>query len=340
VAGIEPPGAPVREVHGVDPQAIADDILSSTEPLLIRGLVAQWPAVRAARESAQAGLAYLRAHCRNATVGAWRGAPEIGGRFFYNHDMSGFNFEPQRLKLGAVLDELERLHPLDQPPALYVGSTTVDTSLPGFRDANDVALGDRQALMSIWIGNQTRIAAHHDLPDNLACVTAGRRRFTLFPPGELANLYIGPLDLTPAGQAISLVDFAQPDFEKFPRFAQALAQAQVAELEAGDAIFIPSMWWHHVEALERFNVLVNYWWRQSPAHMDSPANALLMAMLSVRDLPPAQRQAWQQLFEHYVFAADAASFEHIPPAARGGLQPLDADAARVLRARLLRSLNR
>jgi hypothetical protein len=210
VAWIEPPGAPVREVHGVDPQAIADDILSSTEPLLIRGLVAQWPAVRAARESAQAGLAYLRAHCRNATVGAWRGAPEIGGRFFYNHDMSGFNFEPQRLKLGAVLDELERLHPLDQPPALYVGSTTVDTSLPGFRDANDVALGDRQALMSIWIGNQTRIAAHHDLPDNLACVTAGRRRFTLFPPGELANLYIGPLDFTPAGQAVSLVDFAPP----------------------------------------------------------------------------------------------------------------------------------
>ncbi len=321
MAGIEPPGAPVRELHGVDPQAIADDILSSTEPLVIRGLVAQWPAVRAARESAQAGLAYLRAHCRDATVGAWRGAPEIGGRFFYNHDMSGFNFEPQRLKLSAVLDELERIHPLAHPPALYVGSTTVDTSLPGFRDANDVALGDRQALMSIWIGNQTRIAAHHDLPDNLACVTAGRRRFTLFPPGELANLYIGPLDLTPAGQAISLVDFAQPDFERFPRFAQALTQAQVAELEAGDAIFIPSMWWHHVEALERFNVL-------------------LMAMLSVRDLPPAQRQAWQQLFEHYVFAADAQQLEHIPPAARGGLQPLDADAARVLRARLLRSLNR
>lgn len=337
---LELAGAAVRELHGVDPQAIADDILTSTEPLVIRGLVAQWPAVRAARESARAGLAYLRAHCRDATVGAWRGAPEIDGRFFYNHDLSGFNFEPQRLKLSAVLDELERVQDATRSPALYVGSTTVDTSLPGFRDANDLALGDRQALMSIWIGNRTRIAAHHDLPDNLACVTAGRRRFTLFPPGELANLYIGPLDFTPAGQAVSLVDFAQPDLERFPRFAQALAQARVAELEAGDAIFIPSMWWHHVEALDGFNVLVNYWWRQSPDHMDTPMNALMMALLSVRDLPQAQREAWRRVFDHYVFAAGEHTAGHIPPSARGSLRPVDPDAARVLRARLLRSLNR
>ena len=330
----------MRELSAVDPQAIADDVLTSTEPLLMRGLVAHWPAVRAALQSAQAGSAYLRGFCRDSTVGAWRGPPEIGGRFFYNHDMSGFNFQPQRMKFHAVLDELGRLGDDPRPSALYVGSTTVDTCLPGFRDANDVSLGDRQALMSLWIGNRTRIAAHHDLPDNLACVVAGRRRFTLFPPSELPHLYIGPLDFTPAGQAVSLVDFACPDLERFPKFAQALARAQVVELQAGDAVFIPSMWWHHVEALDAFNVLVNYWWRQSPAHMDSPMNALLMAMLSVRDLPPAQRLAWRQLFEHYVFAADEQSREHIPRAAQGGLRPLDPDAARVLRARLLKSLNR
>jgi hypothetical protein len=330
----------MRELRGIEPQSIADEVLCSTEPLLIRGLVAQWPAVQAARASASAGLAYLRGFCADATVGAWAGGPDIDGRFFYNHDMSSFNYQPQRLKLSTVLDQLDQLQGQTRPPALYVGSTTVDACLPGFRAANDVALGDRQALASIWIGNRTRIAAHHDLPDNLACVAAGRRRFTLFPPSELPNLYIGPLDFTPAGQAISLVDFANPDLERFPRFPQALAQAQVAELDAGDAIFIPSMWWHHVEALDTFNVLVNYWWRQSPAHMDSPMNALLMAMLSVRDLPPAQRQAWQQLFEHYVFAADAEHSAHIPAAAQGGLRPLDADAARLLRARLLKSLNR
>ena len=330
----------MRELTGLDPQAIPDDLLQSPEPLVLRGLVERWPAVQAGLESAQAASAYLQTLGGDSSVGAWVGPPEIEGRFFYNHDMSGFNFQPQRLKFSAVLDELMRLHSEDKPTALYVGSTTVDTCMPGFRSSNDVALGQRQALMSIWVGNQTRIAAHHDLPDNLACVVAGHRRFTLFPPHALAKLYIGPLDFTPAGQAVSLVDFAKPDLQRFPKFSQALAQAQVVELAPGDAVFIPSMWWHHVEALDRFNVLVNYWWRQSPAHMDSPMNALLMAMLSVRDLPPPQRQAWQELFEHYVFAADERHFAHIPKAVQGGLQALAPDAARVLRARLLKSLNR
>jgi Cupin-like domain len=331
---------PVRELRGLDPQAIAEDLLSSTEPLVLKGLVAHWPAVRAGLESVRSGTAYLRAFYRDATVGAWFGPPEIEGRFFYNHDLSGLNFQPQRLKLGAVFDEIERHLDSARPPAIYVGSTTVDTCLPGFRADNDLALGGRQALASIWIGNRTRVAAHYDVPDNLACVVAGHRRFTLFAPSELDNLYVGPLDFTPAGQSVSLVDLARPDFAKFPKFAQALARARIADLEPGDAIFIPSMWWHHVEALDGFNVLVNYWWRQSPEHMDSPINALMMAMLSVRDLPPAQREAWRRIFEHYVFASGEHTVGHIPASARGSLRTLDPDAARMLRARLLRSLNR
>ena len=113
---------------------------------------------------------------------------------------------------------------------LDVGSTTVDTCLPGFRGENDLGFGERQPLVSIWLGNRTRIAAHHDLPDNIACVVVGHRRFTLFPPEQLENLYIGPLDFTPAGQAISMVDFAKPDLQRFPKFAEAARHAHVAEL--------------------------------------------------------------------------------------------------------------
>jgi Cupin-like domain len=331
---------PLRELHGVAPGAIPDDVLTATEPVLLRGLVAHWPAVRAGLASAADGAAYLRRFYRDATVGAWFGPPEIDGRFFYDDELSGFNFQPRRLKLDAVLDEIERQLGSARPPAVYVGSTTVDTCLPGLRAENDLELGDRDALASIWIGNRTRVAAHFDLPDNLACVVAGHRRFTLLPPDAIDHLYVGPLDLTPAGQPVSLVDFTRPDLARFPKFAQAMARARVAELAPGDALFIPSLWWHHVEALDGFNVLLNYWWRQSPAHMDSPLNALMMAMLSVRDLPPAQRAAWRHLFDHYVFDAGAHTAEHIPPTARGSLQPLDPGAARVLRARLLRSLNR
>ncbi|SFB76201.1 cupin-like domain-containing protein [Massilia yuzhufengensis] len=330
----------IRELTGLTPRDLGPGILESTEPLVLRGLLAHWPAVAAARASTGAADAYLRRFYRDATVTAMLGTPETGGRFFYNEDLSGFNFAPVRVRLDRVLSELERYRGAAKEPAIYVGSTTIDTCLPGFHDENTIDLGGRDALGSIWIGNRTRIAAHYDLPDNLACVVAGRRRFTLFPPQQVANLYIGPLDLTPAGQAISLVDFHDPDLERFPRFAQAMEHAQAAELEPGDALFIPSMWWHHIEALGEFNVLVNYWWRQSPDYMDTPMNALMHALMSVRDLPLEQRKAWQELFRHYVFEADEGTAAHIPEQARHSLGPLDGDAVRAIRAQLLKRMNR
>lgn len=336
---------PVRVVEGVRPDAVPEAVLASAEPLLLRGLVAHWPLVGAARHSAAAADRYLRGFYRDATVGAFFGPPEIEGRIFYNDDMSGFNFQAAKVKLDVVLDGIQRHLADPRPPAFYVGSTTVDTCLPGFRHENDIGLGDIglgdiRPLASIWLGNQTRVAAHYDVPDNIACCAAGRRRFILFPPAELENLYVGPLDFTPAGQAISLVDFRRPDFDRFPRFRQALANAQLAELEPGDALFIPGMWWHHTEALDAFNVLVNYWWRRTPEFMGQPVNVLNHALLSLRDLPAEQRKAWQEIFRFYVFEFDQRSVAHIPEARRGILSPLDDTTSRKIRAQLLSKLNR
>jgi hypothetical protein len=343
--GGQPSGTikPVREISGLKgnrPGDLSDAILTSTEPLILRGLVSHWPLVQAGLQSPAAADAYLRRFYRDAPVVAMLGEPAIGGRYFYNDDLSNVNYVPVRARLDQVLGELADHFQDAEPPAIYVGSTTVDTCLPGLRAENDVDLAGRDALMSIWIGNNSRIAAHYDLPDNLAINACGRRRFTVFPPQQLQNLYIGPLDFTPAGQPISLVDFNAPDLARFPKFAEALQHAQVAELEPGDALFLPAMWWHHVQALERFNILINYWWRQSPDFMDTPTNALMLALLTIRDLPPEQRLAWQELFRHYVFEADEQTTAHIPPTARGVLGPMDASNARALRAQLLQKMNR
>ncbi|HUQ09330.1 MAG TPA: cupin-like domain-containing protein [Steroidobacteraceae bacterium] len=332
----------IAEMAGCDPQSLPAEVLRSSQPVVLRGLVGHWPMARAGRASAEEAAAYLRRFVRDDAPAAvvTVGPPEIGGRFAYNRELSDFNFRRENVPLGVVLNTLLKYAAQESPPAIYVASTTLDTWLPGFRAENDLALGLPDPLASIWIGNRTRIPAHQDLPDNLACVVAGRRRVTLFPPQQLSNLYIGPLDFTPAGQAISLVDIDAPDFERFPRFAEALAHARVAELGPGDAVFIPSMWWHHMQALEDFNVLVNYWWRQSPAWMDTPMNALMLAIMTVRDLPPDQREIWSDVFRHYVFGAGEATDAHIPPGARGVLGPFDEDQARALRARLLQRLNR
>jgi hypothetical protein len=331
---------PIRELAGLRPGDLDDALLTSTEPLVLRGLADAWPLVQAGRASQRAASDYLRRFYRGEQVIALLGKPDIRGRFFYNEDLSGFNFASVRTDLAGVLEELERQHANPVPPALYVGSTEVDAVLPGLRAENDLGLDSRQPFVSIWLGNRSRIAPHYDVPDNIACVAAGRRRFTLFPPEQLANLYIGPLDFTPAGQPISLVDLHAPDLQRFPRFSEALAQAQQAELEAGDAIFIPSMWWHHVEALEAFNVLVNYWWRQSPPYMDTPTSTLMLALLTLRSLPPAQRAAWKEIFRHYIFDSDGSEAAHIPPGARSVLAPLDEGMARGLRGEILNRINR
>jgi hypothetical protein len=283
---------------------------------------------------------YLKRFYQDATVGVLVGGPEIQGRIFYNEDLTGFNFQRRMTKLDVVLETLTKAQADENAPTVYLGSTTIDTCLPGFRGENDLELTAVAPLASIWLGNRTRIAAHYDVPDNLACVAAGRRRFTLFPPDQLTNLYVGPLDFTPAGQAISMVDFAQPDFARYPKFKVALRHAQVADMNPGDAIFIPSMWWHHVEGLDAFNVLINYWWRRSPGHMGTPDSVLLHALLSLRDLPAEQREAWRGIFDHYVFEPDEDTVRHIPERSRGVLAPLGDAAARGLRALLLNRLNR
>ncbi|WP_150531559.1 cupin-like domain-containing protein, partial [Staphylococcus aureus] len=138
----------------------------------------------------------------------------------------------------------------------------------------------RSGLAASWIGNRTPARARHDIARTLAGCAAGRRRVPLVPPDQIANLGPGPLGPPPGGQVISMVAFAEPDFARHPRFREAMAAAQVAELEPGDLLFYPALWWHHVEALARFNILVNYWWNDAPAFLDTPQTTLLHAMLS------------------------------------------------------------
>ncbi len=268
------------------------------------------------------------------------GDAALKGHVSYLPDMSAPNVTRQTMPLSAVFDIYEK-HASDvEAPLYYVASTSPEDCLPGLTAANPMQLGDRRLLESIWIGNQSRIPAHYDLPDNIACVVAGRRRFTLFPPEQLENLYVGPLDMTPAGQPISVVDFHAPDFETYPKYKKALEAAITADLAPGDAIFIPSMWWHQVEGLESFNVLMNYWWRQSPAYMGPPVDALNHALMTIRDLPPAQKQAWHHIFNHYVFENTEETVAHIPEERRSVLAPMTDMMVRRLRAYLLNRLNR
>jgi hypothetical protein len=309
---------PLPERRGVDLKTFREEIAPTYRPCVLRGLGTDWPAVQAGSSSPEAFSGYLKRLDRGLEVEALVGPAAIGGRFFYGAGPTGFNFERRRMPISRTLDLLLSLRGDERPPAVYSGAVPAADHLPGFQAENPMALLDPSVRPRLWVGNAVSVAIHHDLSDNIACVLAGRRRFTLFPPEQVANLYIGPLDHTIAGQPVSMVALEDPDLERYPRFAEALTAAQTAELGPGDAIYIPSLWWHAVKASAPVNALANYWWNAQP-QPGAPFHALIHGILGVSQLEPAQRRAWRAIFDHYVFRLDGDPAAHLAPEQRGVL---------------------
>lgn len=338
----EPPAATttrVAERAAVDAVTFRAEVAGEYRPLVLRGQARHWEAVRSAGQGDRAIAAYLAQFGGGQPLEVMIGPPEIGGRFFYRDDMRGFNFERQAVPLRSLLGELVRLAEAGDaaPPALYASAAAAPAHLPGWDQANPLDLPPPDAVPRLWIGNATQVATHFDASPNLAVCVAGRRRFTLFPPEQVANLYLGPLDNTLAGPPSAMPDPDAPDSDRYPRFAEALRHAQVAELEPGDALFVPALWWHHVRASARFNVLVNYWWAYDRS--GEPFTALVHALMSVRDLPADQKRAWRAWFDHLVFGDDGdAAAAHLPDHAKGIIGPASRERTERIRHYLLTML--
>jgi hypothetical protein len=305
------------EYTDVDDRLLHGEIVPAARPAVLRGFVARWPAVSLALQSPEALCHYLLACDSGRPVDALLLPPGEKGRIFYNRDMAGFNFARRQLPVSHVIEQLARYSQFAEAPAVAVQSALVDACLPRFGQEN--RLPGIDARPRIWIGNGIVTPAHFDESENVACVVAGRRRFTLFAPEQVGNLYVGPLDFAPTPTPISMVDFDAPDLARYPRFADALDAALTADLAPGDAIYIPPLWWHHVRSTGPLNVLVNYWWRHAPVQAGAPMAAMIAAMDALRALPPAERQAWAAMFAHYVFDAGVDPAAHLPAHRHGVL---------------------
>jgi hypothetical protein len=324
---------------GIDLKTFRDEILPANEPVVFKDLVKDWPAVRAGLTSARALGDYLRALDQGKPVAVLEGPPSIRGQFFYRDDMRGLNFERRPATIATTIERLLGHMEDPNPPALYVESAPTPEHMPAFAAANPQPLLPPQAPPRLWVGNTLTVQTHFDLSNNIACVVGGRRRFTLFPPDQIGNLYVGPIEFNISGPPISMVSVKTPDLNRFPRFAEAMKHARSAELGPGDAIFIPYGWWHSVESLLPFNVLVNYWWNDA-RQAGSPFDTLLHAVLTLRDLPPAQREVWRNVFEHYVFSAPDAALSHLAPEQRGMLGPPSTERTQMIRNILARAFSR
>lgn len=311
----------ITEYHELDPARFYTDVVGSGRPAILRGFVRHWPAVKQAMQSPEAICQYLLGMDSGHEVDAVMTPPAERGRLFYNADMSGFNFVRNKVPVSKVIEQLARYSQFEAPPSVAIQSALLDDCLPPFAQQNVAPALPPQVRPRIWLGNTITTPAHFDESHNLACVVGGARRFTLFPPEQIANLYIGPLDFAPTPTPISMVNFREPDLVRHPRFPLAMQAALVAEMAPGDALYIPPLWWHHVQSTGVLNLMVNYWWRSDAPDSEAggPFDALVHCLKSLRSLAPEQRKAWAAIFHHYVFDTEHDPAAHIPENKKGVL---------------------
>ncbi|MFZ1366288.1 cupin-like domain-containing protein [Sphingorhabdus sp.] len=330
---------PVRVWDDVTPEIFATEIRPLGEPALLRGMVRNWPIVSAAIDEPFGAVRYLEKRMANGPLEFALAPPESEGILHYRPDMKAFTYSKRQAPFAEIVAALEASANGANPATIAIQSLDIESHLAGFLIDHPMPLLPQDVAPRIWIGNRAKVATHNDPLDNIACNVAGHRRFTLFPPEQIGNLYMGPLHVTPAGTPISMVHLTNPDLERFPRFTDALESASVAELEPGDALFIPYQWYHHVEALDPLNILINYWWNDALKDGGSPWDAMLHAIMAIRQLPAEQRRAWRANFDHYVFLENGDPGEHLPDFARGILKSSKPEDIDSMRSQLLKALS-
>lgn len=330
----------IEEFQGSISAITIDHFVGRDHPLVFRGLVHDWPIVKLARESDTRFARRLSELDNGTPVDTLLIPPEEGGLVGYNADLSGFNYEHYRVSLTQGLQRLSQYSREQSTAGLAIQSALIPACLPGFMEEHAVPFIAPSIQPRLWLGNRVVTPAHFDEYYNIACVVCGRRQFTLFPPEQVKNLYVGPLDFAPTGAAISMARLDRLDDPRYPKLKEALAHAQVTVLEPGDAIYIPPMWWHHVASLERLNALVNYWWKPMMEGVPATQSArgfLLHGLLGMRWLSPAEKRAWRHLLDHYLFDEEDPA-AHIPADKRGMLGPLTPELAETLKQLVIRQL--
>ncbi len=329
-------GAGIAVFSGTTPDSFADDIRTANQPVILKGLLSDWPMVQLGGDAEALGD-YLLAHDRGDPYGVYVGPPEIGGHFFYGKDTHSENFRFGPAPLTQVLENLLNQGGADAPQSIFIQSAELHRHMPAIRDTHRIGILPESVEPRIWIGNGTVTRVHYDLNENLICVVAGKRRVLLYPPEQLPNLYPGPFDRTIGGVPVGMVDPENPDLDRYPRFALARDAVRVAELEAGDVLYIPYGWWHQVRSLSPFNVMINYWWDDAPKAAAQAYDALFHAVLALRDQPASRKGIWQALFDYHIFGE--APLAHLTPQERGTLGEMTPERIAQIKRVLRQNLN-
>jgi Cupin-like domain len=155
------------------------------------------------------------------------------------------------------------------------------------------------AMNGLWIGPGEQIVYfHYDNAINLMCMFNGVKRVSLLPFEQLPDMY--PMFDVVQGVIGSSVRMLDPDWEKFPRYRDAISKLQVAVLEPGNMLVVPPHWWHHVESFG-LNIMINNWFIPFSLELWNALGRCRAEAIAVFRERPDLRAAYAPRYDERVF---------------------------------------
>ncbi len=287
------------------------DHVARAEPFVLEGCIDHWSIRRVLRQLQDPAdqLTYLSDLMPRQKVSFTHIPEDQGGALGFNEKLEqNFSFRSRRTLFSEFATLCAETLWNPRLGALYMQSVPLPSLTPKLGSL-DLFEGFRPlSLPRFWIGTGGHtVGLHNDPFRNVLMVLAGAKRVTLFPPDELPNLYMAPIDRRIAGVFGSLVNVKKPDHDTFPRLRSALSRARVVTLEPGDVLYLPPFWWHHVESFG-LNIGINCWFRDELGeNVYDPSREL---MLALRHAPLEERETMWSTFSATMTGHDGAA----PPA--------------------------
>jgi HSPB1-associated protein 1 len=258
----------VRRLGPMTPELFRSEVLSGDEPVVVSGMLASWGAMTWTLQTFSAA----QAHGGDATARA----------AFRRRDMAGPVWETDCVQRDVTLRAFARWvvgdpvsedgwesevgHDTHWGYVSYARMAELFAQHPDMMDESAVdwrAVGLEGSFgwdTNFWFGSSGAVThLHYDVyGSNVVAQLFGAKRWTMFPPGHDG---MRPTRVPYEESSVfSEVDPAVSDRAgKHGSLSRDVwERRRVATVGAGDVLFVPRHWWHHVEAMTT-SISVNRW---------------------------------------------------------------------------------
>lgn len=221
---------PIPRIQHISKKEFVENYYKPQRPVLIEGLTADWPAHK------KWNLEYIQSKARDQVVPLYNSKPTKGKQ--------NSAVPATEMKLYDYLELLK-----NEPTDLRIFFYNILDSMPELvKDFEypDLGLKFFKRLPAMFFGGEgSKVLAHYDmdLADLMHFHFHGKKSVTLFGPEQSKFLYKVPFSV----HNLEAIDMDNPDFEKYPALKNVTG-IQV-EMQHGDALYMPSGYWHFIKYL-------------------------------------------------------------------------------------------